>query len=112
LGLFDERNLCELTDPEHPGERLIACRNPDLAHHRAKKRQALITATEKALEKIRARVNRRTLRGKGKIGMAIGKVLNRYKVGKHFDLDITSDRLSFAVNAERVAAEAAIDGVY
>lgn len=112
LGLFDERNLFEVTDPEHPDERLIACRNPDLAHHRAKKRQALITATEKALEKVRAQVNRRTLRGKDKIGMAVGKVLDRYKVGKHFDLDITSDRFSFVVNAERVATEAAIDGVY
>ncbi|TCG00669.1 transposase, partial [Paraburkholderia steynii] len=88
LGLFDERNLFEFAHADYPGERLVACRNPELAKRRAHKRQALLEATVALLEPIRQRVAAGRLKGQDRIGLCVGKVLNRYKVGKHFDLVI------------------------
>jgi transposase len=112
LGLFDERNLCELTHPDFPGERLIACRNPELAKLRAHKRAALIAATTTELEKVRGMVARGRLAGCAAIGVRVGKVLNKYKVGKHFDLTIADDDFTFALRQSQVAEEVALDGVY
>ena len=92
LGLFDERNLFEFSDPEYPDERLIACRNPELAKRRGHKRQALLEATRLELEKIRDRVARGALEGEAAIGVKLGRVLNKYKVGKHFELKISGQR--------------------
>jgi transposase len=112
LGLFDERNLVELTHPDFPGERLIACRNPELTKLRGHKRRALLDATQKELEKVRARVERGGLRGQARIGVRVGRVLNKYKVGKHFALEITEKRFAFHLLEEQIAAEAALDGIY
>ncbi|MBU0597358.1 IS1634 family transposase [Patescibacteria group bacterium] len=114
LSLFDQRDLAEVTSPDYPGERLICCRNPLLAEERARKREDLLQGTEKELNKIVAATQRekRRLRGKGKIGLRVGKVLNRYKVGKHFKLEITEEGFSYQRNSEKIAAEAALDGVY
>ena len=112
LGLFDERNLFEFSDPAYPGERLIACRNPELAKLRAYKRQALIEATTLELEKIRERVARGALEGAAAIGVKLGRVLNRYKVGKHFELTITDTAVKYQILEPQVAAEAALDGIY
>jgi transposase len=112
LGLFDERNLIAFTHADFPGERLIACRNPDLARLRAAKRNDLIAATTAELDKVAAMVMSGRLQGRDKIGVRLGKVLNKYKIGKHFDYAIADASLSFSVNAERVAAEAALDGLY
>ncbi len=112
LDLFDERNLFELSDPKYPGERLVACRNPELAKLRAHKREALLQATQNSLEKVRASVQAGRVRGQDKIGVRVGKVVNQYKVAKHFHLDIGEKTLSFERNHEGIAAEAALDGVY
>ncbi len=112
LGLFDERNLMEITHPDYPRERLIACRNPELAKLRAHKREALLEATQKELEKVRARVERGRLKGQGAIGVRVGRVLNKYKVGKHVALEITEKRFDFHRLDEQIAAEAALDGIY
>jgi len=112
LDLFDERNLFELTHPDYPGERLVACRNPELARLRGHKRESLLQATEQNLEKVRARVAAGRLRGEDQIGLRVGKVVNQYKVGKHFHLDIAADAFTFTRDHERIAAEAALDGVY
>src|SRR5208283_3990624 len=88
LGLFDERNLFEFSHPDFPNERLMACRNVDLGKLRAHKREALLAATEKELEKVHARIENGSLAGRDKIGLRVGKVLNKYKVGKHFALTI------------------------
>jgi len=112
LGLFDERNLFELTHPDFPGERLVACRNPELAKLRAHKRQALLAATVKELEKVRGMVARGTLKGRDAIGVRIGKVVNKYKVAKHVKLEIQDERLEFQLDEQRIAAEAALDGIY
>jgi len=112
LDLFDERNLISLTHEDYPGERLIACRNPALARLRAEKRQDLIAATARELDKVAAMVAGGRLRGADKIGIRVGKVVAKYKVGKHFDLAITGSSLTFEVDAARVAAEAALDGLY
>ena len=112
LGLFDERNLFEFTHADYPGERLVACRNPQLAKQRAHKRQALLEATVEQLEPIRQRVAAGRLKGQDRIGLRVGKVLNRYKVGKHFDLVIGDASLEYAINDARVAQEAALDGIY
>lgn len=113
LGLFDERNLVELSHhPDYPGERLIACRNPELAKRRAHKRRTLLEATQKELEKVRARVARGGLKGQAAIGLRVGRVINKYKVGKHFVLDITEKRFDFHLLEEQIAAEAALDGIY
>lgn len=114
LSLFDERDLAEITSPDYPGERLVVCRNPLLAEERARKRLALLDATEKKLAPIQARVRRarKPLRGKDKIALAVGAVLNRYKMAKHFALTITDDDFSFERDSAQIAAEAALDGVY
>jgi transposase len=112
LGLFDERNLLEISSPDFPGERLVACRNVELAKLRAHTRNDLLAATEKSLEKIKVRVEAARLEGKDQIGVAVGKVVNQYKVAKHFELTITDNTFSFARLAEHIAAEAALDGLY
>jgi hypothetical protein len=112
LGLFDERSLVELSHPDYPGERLMACRNPQLAKLRAHKRVALLEATEKELEKVRARVDRGRLRGQAAIGVCVGRVVNKYKVAKHFALKISDRRFDFHRVEEQIAAEAALDGIY
>jgi Transposase DDE domain len=112
LDLFDERNLIALTHEDYPGERLIACRNGALARQRAEKRRDLIAATERELEKVAAMVAAGRLKGAGAIGVRAGKVLDKYKVAKHFDLSIAEASFSYKVNDERVATEAALDGLY
>jgi hypothetical protein len=112
LGLFDERGLAEISDPAYPGERLVVCRNPLLADERARKREDLLAATEARLAPIVARVAAGHLRGKDRIGLAVGKVIDRYKVAKHFALDIAEDRLVVTREADAIAAEAALDGLY
>jgi hypothetical protein len=101
LDLFDERNLIAFTHADFPGERLVACRNPDLAKLRAAKRNDLIAATAAELDKVQAMVANGRLKGRAKIGVRIGKVVGKYKVGKHFDLDIQDASLTFSLNAER-----------
>ncbi|MBK9237746.1 MAG: IS1634 family transposase [Rhodoferax sp.] len=112
LGLFDERNLLEISSPDFPGERLVACRNPELAKLRAHTRDDLLLATEKNLEKIKVRVDAGKLVGEDKIGVAAGKVVNQYKVAKHFELFITDSSFTFTRLADNIAAEAALDGLY
>ena len=112
LGLFDERNLLELSSPEYPGERLVACRNPQLAKLRTHKRAELLAATEKNLEKIKARVAAGKLAGADAIGVAVGKLINQYKVAKHFELVIGERAFSFERKHAGIAAEAALDGIY
>lgn len=112
LDLFDERNLISFTSEDYPGERLVACRNPDLARLRTAKRKALIVATERELQKIAGMVDSGKLAGRDKIGVRVGKIIGKYKVAKHFDLDIQESAFAFNINEERVAAEAALDGLY
>jgi transposase len=112
MGLFDERNLLELSSPDYPGERLLACRNPELAKLRTHKREDLLLATEGSLEKIKARVDAGKLAGRDQIGLRVGKLINQYKMAKHFELAIGENTLSFARNIASVAAEAALDGIY
>lgn len=112
LGLFDERNLVELSSPDYPGERLVACRNPKLAKLRAHKRESLLAATECSLQKIKVRVDAGKLAGQDTIGVRVGKVINQYKLAKHFDLDIGDKAFSFARKPDSIAAEAALDGLY
>jgi hypothetical protein len=114
LSLFDQRDMASITAPEFPGERLVVCRNPDLAAERARKREELLTATERDLAHIQAAVARKRapLRGTAEIGLAVGAVINRHKVAKHFDLIITDTAFSFARKANEIAVEAATDGVY
>jgi len=112
LGLFDERNLLELSSPDYPAERLVACRNPELAKLRAHKREALLVATEQNLAKIKARVDAGKLAGADAIGLATGKVVNQYKVAKHFELEIGAASFTFQRKHDSIAAEAALDGIY
>ena len=112
MGLFDERNLLEISSPDYPGERLMACRNPALAKLRAHKREALLVATERQLEPIKVRVAAGKLAGADKIGLRVGKVVNRYKVAKHFDLSITNSTLSWSRKTDSIEAEAGLDGLY
>ncbi|MCL4485140.1 MAG: IS1634 family transposase [Nitrospirae bacterium] len=112
--LFDEKNLAEITSPDFPGERLIVCRNPLLAHRRATKREELLLATEKDLEKVREATQRarNPLRGQDRIGLRVGKILDRHHVGKHFELTIADDNFSWKRNEEKIREEAALDGLY
>ena len=112
LGLFDERNLFELSSPDYPGERLVACRNSQLAKLRAHKREDLLTATERNLAKIKVRVSAGKLAGADAIGLAVGKIINQYKVAKHFALAIDAASFSFTRKLDSIAAEAALDGIY
>jgi transposase len=112
LDLFDERNLFEITHPDFPGERLVVCRNPQLAKLRTGTREDLLAATTRELEKVRSMVARGKLKEEDKIGVRVGKVVNKYKVAKHFVLDIQKGSFDFRVDQEKVAAEAALDGIY
>ena len=114
LSLFDDRDLAEISSADYPGERLVVCRNPLLAAERARKRDALLAATEQDLVRLQARVHRtrQPLRGAAEIGKALGAVLGHRKVGKHFHTTITDDSFSFARNPAAIAAEAALDGIY
>ena len=112
LDLFDERNLLEFSSPHYPGERLVACRNEPLARLRAHKREELLGATERSLDKIKARVDAGKLAGRDQIGVRVGKVIDRYKVAKHFALAIDDASFSFERKSDAIAAEAALDGVY
>src|SRR5690606_2348660 len=112
MGLFDERSLFELSHPDYSGERLVACRNPALAEQRAYKRQQLLEATTRELDKVRRMVGNGKLQGKGEIGVRVGRVVNKYKVAKHFQLTIEDGRFVFAIRKEQVDAEAALDGLY
>ena len=112
LGLFDERNLFEFTHGDFPGERLVACRNPQLAALRAHKRRALLQATVVELDKVRSMVEHKRLRGADRIGVRVGRVVNKYKMAKHFDLTIEAQRFAFRIREEEVAKEAALDGIY
>lgn len=114
LSLFDQRDMASITAPEFPGERLIVCRNAELAIERARTRQDLLAATERELRHVRSRVRRKRdpLRGAKEIALAVGAVVNKYKVAKHFQLDIADTSFSFTRNEATIAAEAAIDGIY
>jgi Transposase DDE domain len=114
LSLFDQRDMASITAPDFPGERLVVCRNPDLAAQRTRKREDLLAATERDLAPIQAAVVRKRdpLRGTAEIALAVGKVINKHKMSKHFHLDITDTAFSFARKTAEIAAEAATDGVY
>jgi hypothetical protein len=114
LTLFDQADLAEITSPDFPGERLVACKNPFLEAERARKRESLLAATEADLAKIAAACarERRPLRGTDKIALRIGKVLNRRKVAKHFQIDIGEDHFSYARDQDSITTEAALDGIY
>jgi len=102
----------EITHPDYPGERLMACRNPELAKLRAHTRTSLLEATTKELEKVRGMVARGTLRGRDLIGVRVGKVVNKFKVAKHFELHIEDTRFDFTRRDEQIAQEAMLDGFY
>jgi Transposase DDE domain len=112
MSLFDQQDLAEITHPEYPGERLIACRNPLLADQRARKRTQLLDATEKLLEPITKRVEAGRLTEAGDIGKAVGKVLGKYKMAKHFRTTITDTSFTYHRNQTTIEAEAALDGIY
>ena len=114
MSLFDQTDLVEIAHPDFPGERLIACFNPLLAEERARKRPDLLAATEKQLEKIAAATRRRQrpLRGKQNIGLRAGKILNRYKMGKHFQLRIEDDSFHYERKTANIQREESLDGIY
>ncbi len=110
--LFDEQNLCEIAHPDYQGERLVCCKNPFLATERARKREALLAGTETDLEKVATSVALGRLRDPGKIGLRAGRVLNRHKMAKHFNIEIADGTFSFSRKQEAIQAEAALDGIY
>lgn len=110
--LFDERNLFEFTAPDYSNERMIACRNPELAKLRAHKRQDLLAATEKELAQVQAMVEAGRLKGQDKIGVRAGRIINKYKMAKHFALDIQDQSFSYKRKHDSIAREAALDGLY
>ena len=112
LSLFDQTNLAEIAHPDYPGERLIACRNPALAAERARKRSELLAATEAVLAPIVAAVEARRLKGADKIGIRVGRHINRYKMAKHFTLEITDTSFGYSTKQEDINTEAALDGIY
>lgn len=112
LSLFDQQNFAEITHPDFPGERLVCCRNPALTVSRAVKRERLLAATEADLEKIRASVAAGRLKDPDKIGVRVGKVIGKHKVGKHFTWEISDGSFAFRRDEEKIAAEAALDGIY
>jgi hypothetical protein len=112
LTLFDETNLAEITHPDYPGERLVACRNPALAKERARKRTEMLDATEAELAKIALSVQSGRLKGADKIGIRVGRHLNDYKMAKHFEIMIGDDSLSFSRRQAEIDAEALLDGIY
>lgn len=114
LGLFDQRNIAEITSSDYPGERLVVCRNPLLAERLSQKREELIQATQTELSAIIKAVNRekRPLRGAGKIGVKVGHVINKYKVSKLFELSITEESFSYQVKEDLVESDKVMDGLY
>ncbi|HEX2744941.1 MAG TPA: hypothetical protein VHN16_11130 [Streptosporangiaceae bacterium] len=112
LSLFDQQDLAEITSPDFPGERLVACRNPALAADRARKREELLAATEKLLAPLIARVQAGKLTGAGPTGVEVGKVISTYKTAKHFAVTITDTTLAIERRQDRIDAEAALDGFY
>jgi transposase len=112
--LFDKRDLAEIESPDFPGERLIACYNPLLGYERTQKREDLLQATERELEKVAqaTRREKRALRGKDRIGLRVGRVLHRFKMGKHFKIRIAEESFSFERNEKTIRAEEALDGIY
>jgi transposase len=114
LSLFDQRDMASITAPDFPGERLVVCRNPDLAAERRRKREELLAATERDLARIQAAVarRRRPLHGVAKIALAVGSLIHRHKMAKHFHLDISDASFSFTRKTTEIAAEAAVDGIY
>jgi Transposase DDE domain len=114
LSLFDDSDLAEITSSDYPGERLVVCRNPLLAEERARKRRELLAATEEKLRQIQARVRRakRPLRGRDAIGIAVGKIIDRYKMAKHFDITITDTDLVIERRSQPIDDEASLDGIY
>jgi hypothetical protein len=112
LSLFDERDLAEISSPDFPGERLVVCRNPALAQERARKREALLAATEAALAKVAAAVARGRLRTEGAIGLRAGRVVDAKKMAKHFELQIGAGHFGYRRRTDAIAAEAALDGLY
>jgi hypothetical protein len=112
LSLFDEHNLAEIAADDYPGERLVVCRNPLVQAERARKREDLLEATERALQEIAERVEQGTLRGEAEIGLAVGAIWNRWRVKKHFEVKITDTSLAFQRKQEQIEAEAALDGIY
>jgi transposase len=112
LTLFDEQNFAEIQHPDYPGERLVCCRNPALAESRRHKREALLAATGADLEKIRKSAESGRLKDKDKIGIRVGKVIGKHKVGKHFTWEITDSGFTFRQDEEKIAAEAKLDGIY
>lgn len=114
LGLFDQTNLAEIAHPDYPDERLVACRNPALAAERARKRHELLAATEADLAEVQAATTRqrRPLRGQDRIALRVGRVVNRHKVAKHFELTFTDTSFAFSRKQEAITAEAALDGIY
>jgi hypothetical protein len=112
LSLFDQANLAEITAEQYPGERLVVCRNPLVAAERARKREELLAATERGLAEIATRVERGTLTGADQIGLAVGPALKRYRVKKHFQIEITDTAFTYSRNIEQIEQEAALDGFY
>jgi DDE family transposase len=114
LSLFDQRDMASITTSDFPDERLVVCRNPDLAAERSRKREELLVATERDLARIQAAVVRRRapLRGAAEIALAVGAVINRHKMAKHFEINISAEAFNFARKTAEIAAEAAIDGIY
>jgi hypothetical protein len=112
LSLFDEQDLAEISSPDLPGERLIACRNPVLADERARKREDLLAATEKALAPLIARAAAGRLSGAAEIGAAVGEVIGKYKMAKHFDVTITDTALTVERKQAQIEDEARLDGIY
>ena len=114
LSLFDEVDLAEVTHPDFPGERLVACKNPFLEAERARKRESLLAATEADLEKIAAAAarDRRPLRGQDAIAVRADRVLRHRKVARHFTISIGDEHFSYARNQDSITAEAALDGIY
>jgi len=112
MSLFDAQDLAEITHPDYPGERLIACRNPGLADQRTRKRDDLLAATETLLATVKSRVEAGSLSGQDAIGVAVGKVVNKYKMAKHFTLHIGAQSLSYQRDLARIDAEKALDGIY
>jgi hypothetical protein len=112
LSLFDEQDLAEISHPDYPGERLVACRNPALAAERARKREELLAATEQLLAPVLAAVAAGRLAGADKIGLKVGKIIDKYKMAKHLDVAITDTTLTITRKSEQIAAEASLDGIY
>jgi len=112
LGMFDKRNLAEISSPKFPGERLVVCKNPALAQDRSRKREELLVATERELDKVVEAGRAGRLKRKDETGLRVGKIIGRYKVGKHFKLDITDTAFGYQRDVDGIQDEAALDGIY